>query len=141
MSAAGPITIKLVCKDPQGSATSLCLDKIDAISTTPVSDEQIVSSIKNMQLQYFGRDGWNGPFNYGRMYVSVPYVEGSEKLEGIEVTGPTTTTTLAPPKQEVIKVPANGWDMENRDLGYVDCRWHSKIYDSNDGGSYSEISP
>ncbi len=78
------------------------------------------------------KNGWP-KVNYGRFYMSVPYIEGSDELA--PVNAPTTTTTRATPSTtNPVSMPSDGWDMENMDLSYVDGRISSSWWNGSPQG-------
>lgn len=141
IALSGTTKVKLVCtKAAVSGASSITLDKISlSVSGSNVEQETArkVTTIKFM-LNRSWKDPYTTGVNYGRFYMSVPYIEGAESEEA---SVPTTTTTRNIPTNSTTKpgavMPGEGWDMDKIDLSHVDCRIPSYLWGSSTSGQAS----
>lgn len=140
LALSGTTTVKLVCtKEATSGASSLTLDKISLSVAGANGDQEVANKITT--IKFMINRGWipyTTGVNYGRFYMSVPYIEGAASEEA---SVPTTTTTRNIPTNTTTRtgsvMPSEGWNMDKLDLSYVDCRIPSIEWGSSTDGQAS----
>ena len=141
LSAAKNVEVKLVCTKVAEGSSSLTLDKIsfEAIESEEERNATLAEKFNQIatQMAYDTKNddgsGWPWPkVNYGRVYMSAPYIEGAEESD---ISVPTTTTTKSiPSTTNPVSMPAGGWDMDKIDLSYIDGRISSSWWNGSPSG-------
>ena len=137
------VTVKLVCTKVAEGSSALTLDKISFDAVAEEGEDanaklaEHFTGISN-QMAYDTKNengsGWPWPkVNYGRFYMSVPYIEGAAE-EDISVPTTTTTTKSIPSTTNPVSMPAGGWDMDKIDLSYIDGRISSSWWNGSPQG-------
>lgn len=138
----GNVTVKFVSKGNY-DGTALMLDSIkftdlfeeETTTAAQNTNETLAAKCKAVAVAIWGNGSWGGDWSTtGRFYMTVPYIEGTTKGNFVE--GVTTTTTTQPPStKQTQTVPS---DMNNIDLGYVDCKFDTADWNAN-GSSGSRV--